>query len=357
MQWSDLIGHHQPRAWFQHAIAKNRIASTFLFVGPDGVGKRTMARLLAKSLMCHGHDSIQFESCNRCESCIQVDANTHPDLIEIAKRENEAVLSIDLFAGEGEHRGREGLIHELGKKSFYGRGRVAIIDDADYFNDASANCMLKTLEEPPPGVRLFLIGTSLQRQMATIRSRSQIVRFQALSTEELRQLASRQGVDPSPASLALAHGSWTQWKLLNDPKLQEFRHELSQRLANRPMDFVTLSKSIVSSLDTVGKEGAERRLRLKTILHFVIEFYRACWMRQASTSVAASSQIDKELANTDPDYLSLLDRARQSWQGDESIPMQAIERSLQAIYECDRNISAAALMEAWGADLAAICHA
>ena len=77
---------------------------------------------------------------------------------------------------------REGLCHDIALKPFRGGRKIAIIDDADYLNQEGANCLLKTLEEPPEKSVIILIGTSQQRQLPTIRSRCQIVRFAPLST-------------------------------------------------------------------------------------------------------------------------------------------------------------------------------
>ena len=90
MQWTDLVGHQQQRDWFSAALSRGRLASSFLFVGPEGVGKRTFARLLAKSLLCRATSARQLDFCGGCEDCVQVDAHTHPDLIEIAKPPEKA---------------------------------------------------------------------------------------------------------------------------------------------------------------------------------------------------------------------------------------------------------------------------
>src|SRR4029078_2428636 len=92
-------------------------------------------------------------------------------------------------------------------KPYSGRRKVAIIDDADYLNKEGANCLLKTLEEPPPDSLLILIGTSEQRQLPTIRSRCQIVRFQPRAEGDVAELLVAHGLcaDPAIARAAAAH--------------------------------------------------------------------------------------------------------------------------------------------------------
>ncbi len=206
-------------------MENRRLGSTFLLVGPSGIGKRTMAKLMAKTLLCPNNPADSMTPCGRCESCAQVDASTHPDFVEVKKPEDKSVLPIELFAGSRENRGREGFIHEISLKPYAGHGKVAIIDDADFFNEESANCLLKTLEEPPPNVRIFMIGTSLQKQLPTIRSRSQIIRFQGLDEDNFNRLVARlHGTEEGPKlSAEQCEGSLTTWNKLRDPELLAFR--------------------------------------------------------------------------------------------------------------------------------------
>ena len=106
MDWNSFLGHDRPRTWFRNAIQNNRLASTFLMVGPDGIGKRTFARLIAKTMLCTGSEPSAFAPCCRCEACAQIDASTHPDLIEIARRPDKTGLIMEQLVGEGERRAR-----------------------------------------------------------------------------------------------------------------------------------------------------------------------------------------------------------------------------------------------------------
>ena len=101
-----------------------------------------------------------LEPCGECESCRLFAAGNHPDLEVVGLPPDKSELPIALFIGDDQHRNQEGLCHRIALKPFLGGRRVAIIDDADHFNASSANCLLKTLEEPPPRSLLILIGTS-----------------------------------------------------------------------------------------------------------------------------------------------------------------------------------------------------
>src|SRR3954463_5281833 len=186
--WHGILGHDDVVDRFRRTLASGRLASTYLFVGPPGVGKRRFALELAHSLLCTGNDEASLEPCGQCESCRMFAEGSHPDLELIGLPADKSTLPIELFIGDREHRNQEGLCRRIALRPFFGRRKVAIIDDADHFGIASANCLLKTLEEPPPSALLILIGTSPSRQLPTIRSRSQIVRFQPLDVETVAKI-------------------------------------------------------------------------------------------------------------------------------------------------------------------------
>ncbi len=177
MVWQGIEGHDAIADRFRTALTHGRLASTFLFVGPAGIGKRTFALKLAQSLLCQAVPAEQLAPCGTCDSCIQVLAGTHPDLHLVCKPADKGFIPLAAFIGDDDHRMREGLCHAIALKPFMGGRRIAIIDDADYLNEEGANSLLKTLEEPPPRSVLILIATSLERQLPTIRSRCQTVRF------------------------------------------------------------------------------------------------------------------------------------------------------------------------------------
>ena len=121
------------------------------FVGPEGAGKRTFARMLAKGLLCEETLEEELDPCGACPGCVQVEEGTHPDLLEAARPAERSELPIQVIRD---------LCAEFGLKPARGLRKVAIVDDMDDMNDEAANAFLKTLEEPPPGAVLILIGTS-----------------------------------------------------------------------------------------------------------------------------------------------------------------------------------------------------
>jgi DNA polymerase-3 subunit delta' len=277
--WQGIVGHDDVVERFRRTLEAGRLASTYLFVGPAGVGKRKFAIELARSLLCLESTEVSLAPCGQCESCRMIAAGNHPDLDMVGLPKDKSTLPIELFIGDLEHRNQEGLCHRLGMRPFFGRRKVAIVDDADYFSPASANCLLKTLEEPPASALLILIGTSPSRQLPTIRSRSQIVRFKALEDECLADILVQSGAvdDRETASrvAGLSEGSLERAKQLADPALWSFRDQLFGMLQKPRFDSVRAARAIQSFVDEVGKEASQKRDRLRAILDFAMEYHRS----------------------------------------------------------------------------------
>lgn len=248
MSWCGIHGHDPIVDSFRNSIRRNRLASTFLFVGPAGIGKRMFAMKFAQALQCETNPDEALEPCQTCSPCQQVLALSHPDVEIVGKPDDRSFIPVATFIGDKEHRMREGLCHWIGMKPAYGRRKVAIIDDADYLNQEGANCLLKTLEEPPPRSILILIGTSQQRQLPTIRSRCQVVRFHPPDEQFMSRRLLEMGIardEQHGCELAqLADGSFDRARIWADDELTEFRDELWSTLAAGNVDSVALAKML-----------------------------------------------------------------------------------------------------------------
>ncbi|MBL8872445.1 MAG: hypothetical protein JNK90_21900 [Planctomycetaceae bacterium] len=344
--WDELLGHERPKKWFDIAVRQGRLASTFLFVGKDGIGKRTFAKLLAKALFCKNSDPTSLHFCGTCEACVQVDASTHPDLIEIGKPDDKSTIPVDLLIGPPEARMREGLCHDIRLKAFYGGRKVAILDDADTLQEEGANCLLKTLEEPPPGSVLILIGTSEQKQLPTIRSRCQIVRFRELQREQVHAVLERVLPQVSAEEIkdlaGCADGSISQALLLKDPELRQFRYQLYERLAKCPLDFMELAKAVGGLADAAGKDvGALKRARMKIVFEFGERFYRQLLIALDGKKLGSDDMLQAKAETAAKDYRGGRHGALACWQ-----------RCQTAAEDVDRFINQSMLIEAWAADLA-----
>jgi DNA polymerase-3 subunit delta' len=347
MSWQGIHGQDEAVEQFRRSLERGRLASTFLFLGPPGVGKRTFALKLAQTLLCSESPPQRMAPCGRCPSCVQVQAGTHPDLFRISKPPDKADLPVALLIGEGKRRMEEGLCHDLALKPFMGGRRIAIVDDADYLNEEGANCLLKTLEEPPPQSVLILIGTKAERQLSTIRSRSQIIRFAPLTAEVLATLLLEQGTMADRAQAQrlaqYAGGSLERAVELADPDLWAFREKLLNQLSAPTWNPPALAKEVSAFVDAAGKEAPPRRIRLRQTLAFAAELYRLLARRLSGTLLESDSQSQ-----------AALDRLSRHWPGNAELAGDCALRCLDAMEQIDRNANQTTLIECWLDDLSQI---
>ena len=345
MTWHGIHGHDEVVEQFRRALGRGRMASSFLFVGPEGVGKRKFALKLAQALLCQTRPEAALDPCGECPACAQVAAGTHPDLALVARPPEKSFIPLELLIGDKEHRGREGLCHDIAMKPFMGGRKIALIDDGDYLNPEGANCLLKTLEEPPPRSVLILIGTSPTKQLPTIRSRCQLIRFRPLPDDTVAELLAARNLvsEPAEARRVAAHceGSLQRAMELIDPELWSFRRTLFERLAEPPLDSVRLSRAVLAFVDEAGKQPAARRGRLRQVIGFATEFYRQLLRVESGAGAPDDSELRKFIGRTG-EHASGCDEAT----------AKRLERCLEAAGQVNRNANQTTLIETWLDDLA-----
>lgn len=172
MTFNDIIGHDRPIQILKRALAGGTLAHAYLFSGDEGLGKRMTARALAAAVNCP--ERGPGGGCGTCPSCRKVAADSHPDVHLLVP--DGAEIKIDQV--------RE-VQSALSLCPFEGAKKVLIVDGAETMNDASANALLKTLEEPPGDTVIILVTPRPTGLLPTIRSRCQEVRFLPLSRRVL----------------------------------------------------------------------------------------------------------------------------------------------------------------------------
>jgi DNA polymerase-3 subunit delta' len=338
MSWQGIHGHDEVAEQFRRVLARERLATSYLFVGPPGIGKHSFALRLAQSLLCERPAAL-LDPCGRCDSCRQVLARSHPDLDLIAKPKDRSVIPVDAFIGSDDGRD-EGLCRRLARRPFLAQRKVAIIDDADSLNQEGANSLLKTLEEPPAHSLIILVGTSAEKQLPTIRSRCQIMRFRPLSPEIVCQLILEQGLTADPrAATQLAEfsgGSLTQAREFSDPELWPFRQRLLAGLAALPRNSSALAQAVNEFVEAAGKEASLRRERTRCLVRFGIDFYR----QRIRAYCSANDNADDALR-------SAVDAASKASPVDPDAWTVAIEAGLETLERIDRNAHLPTLIEWW----------
>lgn len=187
-----LLGHDDVLNALLRAKNETKLASTLLFAGPAGIGKRLAALSLAQALICERRET---DACGECGSCIRVANEQSESLMQVAPE--GASIKIE--------QARDVLQFIALQK--LGSARVVIIDQANLLNPQAANALLKSLEEPPPGTYFLLITPNPAAILPTIRSRSQLVRFRPLSKENLKTVLKRLDIEADDWLLSSSHGS------------------------------------------------------------------------------------------------------------------------------------------------------
>jgi DNA polymerase III subunit gamma/tau len=194
-KFSEVIGQEHVTRTLKNAIQQGRIAHGYIFSGHRGIGKTTVARILAMALNCRSSDQPVAEPCGVCESCTEIRAGNAVDVIEIDAATNRGIDEIREL--------REAARYRPARDRF----KIYILDEAHQITDAAFNALLKTLEEPPGHVVFMLATTQPEDIPQTIRSRCQHFSFRAVRFEEimgqLRDLTGRENIEADEDALAL----------------------------------------------------------------------------------------------------------------------------------------------------------
>lgn len=189
MVWSRIRGHAFQKEYFQRALSLEKVHHAYLFSGPSGVGKRTLAFAVARSLLCL---EPQGKACGHCQSCLLFEHSAHPDFFFL--RPEGSSIGIDAVRD---------LVQRLSLKRVLSPFRIGIIDEAERLTEEAANCLLKTVEEPPEGVVLFLVTSQVAAIPKTLLSRCQHLVFSSLPERLVAEyLIEEENVEPSKAYAA-----------------------------------------------------------------------------------------------------------------------------------------------------------
>jgi DNA polymerase-3 subunit gamma/tau len=193
--FSQVIGQEHVTRTLKNALEQGRTAHGYIFSGHRGIGKTTIARILAMALNCRSSDKPVTEPCGVCDSCMEVRAGNSVDVIEIDAATNRGIDEIREL--------REAARYRPARDRF----KIYILDEAHQITDAAFNALLKTLEEPPGHVVFMLATTQPEDIPQTIRSRCQHFSFRAVSFEQimgqLRDLTGRENIEADDDALAL----------------------------------------------------------------------------------------------------------------------------------------------------------
>jgi len=211
----DYIGQTEIIEEFRNGIRHDSLSHAFVLTGEEGIGKKTLARFIAKALLCTGNANSE-PPCGYCRGCRSFDENVNPDFMVIRSETKNIVI-----------KQIRDLIDDIGVKPLNIR-KVYVIEDAEKMTVQAQNCLLKTLEEPPNYAKIILTTSNYESLLLTIRSRVVRKNLKPSSIKELKLIAQKNGIDTTGKDhlLALSRGiPGMAFRLLADKDFEKHREE------------------------------------------------------------------------------------------------------------------------------------
>ena len=276
MPFSDIIGHEKQLAALGRALEQERLHHAYLFLGLEGVGKKSVALSLAKAVHCR---ELQHDFCGRCASCVKIDNRNHPDVRVVSLLADKKDISIDQVRA---------LERELNYRAFSGGKKIAIIDPAALMNLPAQNALLKTLEEPPGGSMLILISTHTGGLLSTVLSRCLRLSFAPLPARKVADyLVSHRGLKPEEAALRAAVSLGSLGRALS-PDAQELAQKRKAWLDR----VASLEKGEAVGWAALAEEVSKDREEALKFLEWLGWWYRDLLIYRVTES-------DREVCNLD----------------------------------------------------------
>ena len=270
MRFSDVLGHTKALHLIGAYLGKSRFSGAFIFSGPEGIGKRMVAKLIAGQLNCAGQTD---RPCGNCSGCLKIQKETHPDLHLIQNGLSQ--IKMEDIAG---------ILRQAHLRPYEGLAKVFIIDQAHKLNSEAANSLLKVLEEPPKDVLIILITHQPQNIIKTVLSRCQQIRFYPLVRAELETiLIKNYALDKASAHFLAyyAEGRLGLALRLKDTLLLQEKNKIFEAflLSAKPLDSYMLN---------------QRKEQLQACLNILVSWFRDIYLLKAGLNDTEAINLDRQ---------------------------------------------------------------
>lgn len=270
----ELIGNEPARRYLRLLVTRSSAKGSYLFVGPEGVGKRTTALAFAKALQCLNQPNKA--PCGTCASCREWTKNTHPDVLIVERPPDRTAILLQQIrpTENGDVAPEDTIQHRLQLHPLLGRHQVVVIDNAESLHPSAANALLKTLEEPSASTVIILIATNTDSLLKTVVSRCSLIQFTRVATAEIRAALKNTGSIDSKVQetiIALADGSpGKAFQLIARPELLQLASDqvelLISLLRNCRQDPFGLTNAFFAKTTTTTRDTATNLIHLLQLI-------------------------------------------------------------------------------------------
>jgi DNA polymerase-3 subunit delta' len=255
MGFERFIGNRKVVDRLVRKLHEGRFPHGLIFSGPEGLGKHTLALMIAKALNCTGVGGPPF--CDECSSCRKINSGSHSDVMTISVEDEATQIKIAQIRR---------VLDMLDFQPLEGRNKVFIIDPADLLNAEAANALLKGLEEPPANTFFILITINVQELLITIRSRCQVYNFTPLTSKEIRE----HGITDELV-IRWSQGSIGRARSLNMPELQGDREVVLNFLETALTASEDHFQELLGVSAEIGRAKREFEMRLTLFAIFIAD--------------------------------------------------------------------------------------
>lgn len=266
----DILGNEQIVEHFKKAIENNKISHAYIINGEKGMGKRTVAKAFAMTLLCEEKGTVP---CMKCHSCVQALTDNNPDLIMITP-DKPTTLSIDHI--------RQTLVNDVELKPYSNSHKVYIVEDAELMNNAAQNAILKTIEEPPEYAVIILLTTNISALLQTVLSRCVKLDMQPLKKEVVKKyLMEKEKVVDYQADIAVSFAGGNLGKAIELSKSQDFAEMLDEVIQLLRYIKDMQAYEVVAAV----KRASEYKFRFTDYIDLMILWFRDVLVYKASQNV------------------------------------------------------------------------
>ena len=266
----DILGNEHIVEHFKKAIENNKISHAYIINGEKGMGKRTVAKAFAMTLLCEEKGTVP---CMKCHSCVQALTDNNPDLIMITP-DKPTTLSIDHI--------RQTLVNDVELKPYSNSHKVYIVEDAELMNNAAQKAILKTIEEPPEYAVIILLTTNISALLQTVLSRCVKLDMQPLKKEVIKKyLMEKEKVVDYQADIAVSFAGGNLGKAIELSKSQDFAEMLDEVIQLLRYIKDMQAYEVVAAV----KRASEYKFRFTDYIDLMILWFRDVLVYKASQNV------------------------------------------------------------------------